>query len=113
MGLSSYINNKTLNSYFSDILKRYDTDENGFTKKEFSNAIKGMTTIFAKSIIKFTQYDKKIFKELDIDRNDIVSYEELAKYVSKEYKLDFYSFKSMKVEDICNAIDNSDANNDN
>ena len=112
MGLSSFINNKTLNSYFSEVIKKYDTDENGFTRKEFSNAVKGITTVFAKSIIKITRYDKKIFSELDTDKNDVVSYEELATYTTKEFNLDFYSFKNMKVQDICTLIDNCNSNKD-
>ncbi len=107
MGISSFINNKTLNSYLSNTLAKYDTDGNGFTQKEFSNAIKGMTTVFAKNIIKLTQYDKKFFKELDTNKDKIVSYKELADYVDKEYKLDFYSWMNLKISDICKEIDNA------
>jgi predicted glycosyltransferase len=107
MSIRSFINNKTLNSYLSDTLAKYDTDSNGFTQKEFSSAVKGMTTIFAKSIIKLTRYDKKFFKELDTNKDEIVSYQELANYVNTEYKLDFYSWMNLKVSDICKEIDNA------
>ena len=113
MGISSYINKKTINSNFADVLKKYDTDDNGFTKKEFSSAIRGITTIFAKNIIRLTGYDKKIFKELDTDKNDIVSYEEMAIYIKKEYNLDFYSFKNMKFKEICNFIETCNSNKNN
>lgn len=105
MGLNSYINTKTLKSYFSDVISKYDTDANGFTQKEFSNAISGMTTIFAKSIIKLTRADKKIFKDLDTNQDSIVSYKEISNYFDKKYELDFYTLINMKVSDVCTAID--------
>ena len=107
MGIDTYLNSKTLSSRFSDVLKKYDKDSNGFTPDEFSSTLKGMTTIFAKSLIKLTKYDNKFFKELDTDKDKIVTYKELADYVDKEYKLDFYSWMDMQVSDICKEIDES------
>ena len=108
MGSEKYINSNTLNSFLRNVLLQYDSDNNGFTQKEFSNAISGMTTVFAKSVIKLTKYDKKFFKELDTNKDKIISYEELAGYVNKEYKQDFYSWMNMKISDICKEIDRAD-----
>lgn len=108
MGISSYINNKTLNSNFSDILYKYDSDKNGFSQKEFSNAVYGITKFFVTNIVKLTKYDKKIFKELDINEDKTVSYDEMAIYIQKEYNLDFYSFMDMKVSEVCKAIEHQE-----
>ena len=113
MGLDTYLNNETLNSYFINVLIKYDPDKDGFTQKEFSHALSGMTTIFAKSIIKFTRADKKIFKDIDTNKDTTVSYEEIALYIKNEYKLDFYTIMDMKVRDICTAIDNADKEKNN
>ena len=67
-----------------------------------------MTTIFAKGVIKLTKADKKIFKDLDTDKDKNVSYKEIAEYIAKEYKLDFYTLMGMKMSDVCNAIDKAD-----
>ena len=108
MGIHSYINSKTLNTKLSDVLNKYDTDQNGFTQKEFSSAIKGMTTIFARNIIKLTGYDKKFFRKLDVNQDTIVSYQELAEYVKNEYNLDFYSWMDLQISAVCKEIEQCD-----
>lgn len=106
MGLSVYINNKTLKSNFSEVLAKYDTDNNGFTKQEFSVALKGITSIFARQIIKLSGYDKKLFNQINIDNNDIISYEELGVYFKEHYNLDLYKMNNMTFKEICEEIDN-------
>lgn len=105
MGIEYFINSKTLDTYLSDILLTYDTDQNGFTQKELSNAIKGMTTIFANGIAKLGRYDKTVFKELDTNNDEIVSYHEFDEYTKKEFKIDFYSLLNLKIIDICKIFD--------
>ena len=104
MKIQSFINKNTINRNFTAALKEYDSDQNGFTQSELSNAISGITSKFAKGIVKLTGYDKKIFKELDADGNKLVSYQEMAEYIKKEYNLDFYSFMNMTFKEICEAI---------
>ena len=110
MNLSLFINEQTLNSNFEAILKRYDKDNNGFTQEEFSNAVSGMTTKFAKKIIKLIRFDKKYFKILDTDENKLITENEFASYIQREYKekLNYYDFKQMTVREICNEIEKAD-----
>ena len=110
MKISSFINDETLNSKFGDVLNQYDKDKNGLTRKEFSNAIKGMTSIFAKHLIKLTGYESKFFKELDKNEDKIISVEELSEYVKGEYELDFSTFYDMKVSQICDEMDKAKKN---
>ena len=63
MGLSVFINNKSLNLRFSDALAQYDTDNNGFTRQEFSDALDGVASVFARYIIKLTKCDKNLFDD--------------------------------------------------
>ena len=110
MKISSFFNDTSLNTNFTDLLTQYDSDQNGFTRKELQTAISGITNIFARNIVKLTNYDNKIFGKLDIDKNKIISYDELAKYAEKEYNLDFYSFINMTLKEVCDAIDEAEKN---
>ena len=111
MGLSAYLNNKTLKSNFSNVLAKYDTDNNGFTKKEFSSALKGITNIFAYQIVKLTSYDNKLFNQINSDQNEVISYDELANYLKSKYKLDFDSISKMTFKEICEEINKIEENN--
>ena len=104
MNISDFINKSSQNVKFSELLEKYDTDKNGFTQKEFRTAILGITNGFARGLIKISRYDKKFFKDINTDKNEVVSYEELAEYIKKEYKLDFYSFKDMTLKEVCDAL---------
>ena len=105
MGLSVFLNKQILNFRFSDALAKYDTDGNGFTKQEFSNALNDATSVFARYIIKMTGYDKTLFNELNADKNDIISYEEMSDYIKNEYQLDFSKISALTLKDICTEFD--------
>ena len=105
MGLSTFLNSKALNSYFYELIQKYDKDGNGFTKSELSDAFLGMSTIFAKGIIKISSIDKKIFKTIDTNDDKILSYSEIDTYIKKEYNLDLEKIKNMKLSDICKEIE--------
>ena len=105
MKLSLLINKETLKMNFKDVIKKYDNDNNGFNEAEFSNAFNGVTTTPAKGIAKIFNFKSSVFSELDKDKNKVVSTEEMAAYIDKHYKLNFYDFMNMNVHDICELID--------
>lgn len=113
MGLSIYLNHKKLNLTFSEVLAEYDSDKNGFTKQEFSHGLKNVTSIFARNIIKITGYDKKWFNEIDVDKNNIASYEEISDYIKKEYNLEFNKAKTMTLKELCSEVDKIEKNKKN
>ena len=105
MGLSNYLNKDILNLKFSDALAMYDSDQNGYTRQEFSKALNGVTSIFARCIIKISNYDKVLFDELDTDKNNVVSYEEISNYIKDKYELDFSKLSSMTMKEACAEYD--------
>lgn len=105
MSILSYVNTDVVNTNFNDLLKKYDTDQNGFTQKEFKDAVRGITGKFTRSIIKITGYDNKIFRELNTNKDEVVSYDEFAAYIRDKYNLDFYAFKNMTLKEVCIEMD--------
>lgn len=111
MGIGLFINSKTLDMKFSQVIHQYDTDDNGFTKDEFINAFNGITTRGARVLAKILNFENSVFDDLNSNKDKIVTYDEMAALIKREYKLNFYDFFNMDFKDVCNEIDKARKNN--
>ena len=102
--LSLCIKNEYLNANLSDILRKYDKNEPGFTKKEMAFAINDVATTLGKWAIDKTKYDEKVFDEINTNNDKIASYEEIADYIKKEFGLNFDDLLNKKLKNICEDI---------
>lgn len=110
MGLSAYINKDYMNVILSDALAKYDPDNNGYTRQEFSNALEDVTSVFARCIIKLSKYDKSLFNEINTDKNNVMSYEEISDYIKKEFSLNLSELYPLTLKEICYLFDKMDKN---
>ncbi len=108
MGLAEYLNNDILNVKLSVLLSKYDRNKDGFDRNEFKNVMSGTVNIWAYRLAQMIGYDKKLFKELDIDKNKIISYSEIETFLKNEYNLELSTFMDKTVQRICEEIDSAD-----
>ena len=108
MGLAEYLNNDILNVKLSVLLSKYDRNKDGFDRDEFKNVMKGSVNIWTYRFAQMIGYDKKLFKELDIDKNKIISYSEIETFLKNEYNLELSTFMDKTVQRICEEIDSAD-----
>ena len=112
MGFAKFLNTEflTKNPKVSQVLSNYDSDvidkkDGKFSKKEVSIFIKDsarpiFTRVFGENFL-----TKLLFKEMNYDKDDYISMEEIDTYLQKEFKLTLNDLIDKDTKTACKILD--------